>query len=164
MGMDRGFQQKQSNKGNISAVSQSELPSKAEIKKIIAEGDVDLLVEWADRIGKILKDQKLTTSQIRNVFGTVRQIQMGWKNDPKRSYCEAVLLRPKLGYFAVREKRAKGKNKSDGMETLQKVLDPALELLSEANISKDQQSERFERFVEFFEAIVAYHKSHGGSE
>jgi len=43
-------------------------------------------------------------------------------------------------------------------------LNPALELLSEANISQDQCFERFERFAEFFEAIVAYHKSHGGGE
>lgn len=129
-------------------------PTEAEINQVIADGDPELLVKIADRVGHELADQRLTTSQIRNVFGTARQIQMRWPTDETRAYREAVLLRPKLAYFAEREKRA-----SRGMETLQQVLDPALKLITEDG--KPSQK-RYGHFVDLFEAIVAYHKRYGG--
>ncbi len=144
--------------GYSSPAPKFDKPSDDEIKKIIVTGDVELLVKLADRVGETLAEQKLTTSQIRNVFGTVRQIQMRWPTAPEKSYREAVLLRPKLAYFAEREKKSKGGG-SAGMETLQLVLEPALKLLSD---NGEPNRERFERFAELFEAIVAYHKKHGG--
>jgi CRISPR-associated protein Csm2 len=137
-------------------------PSDQDIQQIIADGDVVKLVDTADHVGKALADQSLTTSQIRNVFGTVRQIQMRWEGEPEKSYREAVLIRPKLAYFAEREKKAK--KKSYGMETLQKVLEPALKLVSAPNLTELERRERYDRFVELFEAIVAYHKKHGGRD
>ena len=128
------------------------------IRKIMVDGDVEALVILADQTGKALADQKLTTNQIRNVFGTVRQIQMRWPADESRAYRDAILLRPKLAYFAEREKKTKGGG-STGMETLQQVLEPALKHLTEDN---KPSFKRFERFAELFEAIVAYHKKHGG--
>ena len=136
-------------------------PSDELMDKIIIKGDVDALVELANDIGKVLKEQNLTTSQMRNVFGTVRQIQMRWSADEVNSYRDAMLLRPKLAYFAAREKRAKGSS-SDGMETLQKVLEPALKLINKGNASPEEKQKRYNHFVDLFEAIVAYHKKHGG--
>lgn len=136
-------------------------PSDAEMERIIIAGDVDALVELADKVGLTLKNQNLTTSQMRNVFGTVRQIQMRWSTDSAKSYRDAVLLRPKLAYFAEREKRAKGGG-SVGMETLQKVLEPALKLLNKGDVTDEERQKRFDRFAELFEAIVAYHKKYGG--
>ncbi len=133
-------------------------PRDEEIKQIIVDGDPEALVVLADRVGKALVDQKLTTSQIRNVFGTVRQIQMRWPTNPEKAYREAVLLRPKLAYFAEREKKSKGSG-SEGMETLQTVLEPALKMLT---VGGKPSQDRFERFADLFEAIVAYHKKHGG--
>jgi CRISPR-associated protein Csm2 len=156
--MTQSYTQGKSGKGGS---PQFQRPSDEEIKKIIVGGDVELLVKLADRVGKTLKEQELTTSQIRNVFGTVRQIQMRWPNAPEKSYRDAVLLRPKMAYFAEREKKAKGRG-SYGMETLQLVLEPALKLLGDNGLSNTQRQERFERFAELFEAIVAYHKKHGG--
>ena len=138
-----------------------QLPSETEMEKIIIEGDAEALVTLADRVGDRLVGQSLTTSQMRNVFGTVRQIQMRWSSDPVQSYRDAVLLRPKLAYFAEREKRAKG-GKSDGMETLQQILEPALKLLNKGEPDFKERERRFDHFVELFEAIVAYHKKHGG--
>jgi len=136
-------------------------PSADDIKKIILDGDVVLLVQWADKIGEVLARERLSTSQIRNIFGTVRQIQLRWDKPGSpteiKAHRDAVLLRPKLAYFAEREKRAKGGAGSSGMEILAKALDPALELLGRGAPNR----EHFERFGEFFEAIVAYHKKHG---
>lgn len=138
-----------------------EKPTAEEIKKIMKDGDADVLVALADRVGKSLKDQNLKTHQIRNVFGTARQIQMRWdETNPQeaaRAYRDAILLKPKLAYFA--EKQKKAQERSRGMETLQIVLEPALGMLQE---NGQPSKERYDRFMELFEAIVAYHTKHGG--
>lgn len=149
-----------SDRGNQPPRQSFQRPTDDEIKKIIVDGDAELLVAVADRVGKTLVEQRLTTNQIRNVFGTVRQIQMRWPTDPVNSYRDAVLLRPKMAYFAEREKKTKGGTK--GMETLQSVLEPALILLSEKGLADQPRHQRFEHFAELFEAIVAYHKKHEG--
>lgn len=142
------------------------------IREIVVDGNVAALVEEADKIGRRIAEQKLKTNQIRNVFGTARQIQLRWKTSSDhqssddqpsddQSYREAVLLIPKLGYYAKRESQAKN-NRSEGMKTLKDVLEPGLRLLMEDGISEDEKRLRFERLMDFFEAIVAYHKCHGG--
>jgi CRISPR-associated protein Csm2 len=133
-------------------------PSDDEIAKIMVKGDPEALVTLADRVGRWLaKEDRLTTNQIRNVFGTVRQIQMRWPTNASQAYREAVLLRPKMAYYAEREKKTK--ERSEGMETLQRTLEPALKQL---NDNGQPSLERFNRFVDLFEAIVAYHKKYGG--
>jgi CRISPR-associated protein Csm2 len=137
------------------------VPNKQDIQAIISEGKPEPLVEWAEKIGQSLARQ-VTTSQLRNVFGTVRQIQMSWDADPTRAYRDAVLLKPKLGYFAKRER-------GRGMADLERVLVPAIEeiIKAEKEFKSDEErakakKDRFMRFSDFFEAIVAYHKKYGG--
>ena len=130
------------------------IPDKGTIERIIAQGDPEALVEWAEDIGRAIARQ-VTTSQLRNVFGTARQIQLRWHNNPQAAYRDAVLLRPKLGYFAKRER-------GRGMEDLKRVLVPALEVMSQGKNLEERQK-RFNHFVDFFEAIVAYHKAYGGN-
>ena len=107
-------------------------------------------VRYADRFGKYLVDQKLTTSQLRNFFGEVRRIQMNFK--PTDLY----LLKPKLAYAS---KKAKGY----GVKALKLVLDEAHEAVVESKDVKIME-ERFDRFVSFMEAILAYHKGYGGED
>ncbi len=130
------------------------IPDRAVIERIIVQGDPETLVVWAEKIGQAIAKQ-VTTSQIRNVFGTARQIQLRWPNDPDGAYRDAVLLRPKLSYFAKREGR--------GMEDLRRVLVPALEVMGQAQ-KPGEREVCFNRFMDFFEAIVAYHKAYGGKE
>jgi len=131
-------------------------PSEAELQKILLEGDANLLVTWAQKIGKEIANENLSTNQLRNVFGTVRQIQMRWKGNERSAWNEIVLLRPKMAYFAKRAAEAKGKDKSDGLKTLQSMTEPAI-LLLDRNRPQPPSDEQFQRFVDFFEAIVAYH-------
>ncbi|MFZ5917325.1 MAG: type III-A CRISPR-associated protein Csm2 [Chloroflexota bacterium] len=130
------------------------IPDKQAIEQIIARGDAEVLVKWADQIGQAIARQ-VTSSQLRNVFGTARQIQLRWSNDPDSAYRDAVLLRPKLGYFAKRER-------GRGMADLERVLVPALEEMSQGK-DPENRKQRFDRFLDFFEAIVAYHKKYGGN-
>ena len=112
------------------------------------------LVTWADKLGSIFKSLQLSTSQIRNIFGTVRQIEMGWgpadteeEREKKRKQAtrRLLLLKPKLAYQARREKAVEG---------LAKVLSAAIDFVG----GRDD----FQRFTDFFEAILAYHTAAGG--
>ena len=110
------------------------------IKKILA-GDAKELNEYADSLGNWYvqgRDEKLTTSQIRNVLDEIQKM---------KDYDEYRLqmLRPKLAYAAGRHK-GKVKEFRDLMEVLIKNTNKA----------------NFSNFKNFVEAIVAYHKFHGG--
>ncbi len=144
--------------------STGERPSHEDLRTIITDPNgAEKLVEWASRLGKSLKEMGLTTSQIRALFGEVRQIQAEWSINPQRAFRRLVLLRPKMAYRARKER---GK----AVEELVAVLDPALDHVIKAPPRrKDQppgtgnnQDDNFQRFVEFFEAILAYHKAYGG--
>ena len=120
----------------------------------IIDGDVEKLVVEAEKLGASLKDQKLTTNQIRNIFGTVRRIEMNWpenasEEQARRAHRDLLLLKPKMAYQAKRER-------GRGMQMLTDVLSEAIDL-----VGKDWQ--KFQHFVDFFEAILAYHKAHGGN-
>ena len=123
--------------------------SNADLQKIIQTGEgTELLVREADKLGSSLARQ-LATSQIRAIFGEVRRIAGDWKIDPKRANKNLILLKPKMAYRAKKER-------GRGVEELVAVLDPAIDLVQ-------GKEENFTRFVEFFEAILAYHKAYGGS-
>ncbi len=123
----------------------------ADRQRIIAEGDAALLVRKAEEIGTALKQADLKSAQIRNIFGTVRQIQAAWplytdEEAERAAYRQLQLLKPKLAYQAARNRPVQG---------LADILTPAID-----EVGADR--ERFQRFVDFFEAILAYHVAAGG--
>lgn len=130
---------------------------KIDAHAIIVDGNVDLLVETAKQFGDN-NARQLTTSQIRNIFGEVRRIEMNWQSDSgeeaDQGYRQAVLLEPKLAYQARRER-------GQGVQELESVLRPCLEEIRKA--PAPQRRAYFGRFVDFFEAILAYHKAAGGN-
>jgi CRISPR-associated protein Csm2 len=131
-------------------------PSEVELQKILLESDANLLVAWAEKIGREIANENLSTNQLRNVFGTVRQIQMRWKKgNEANAWREIVLLRPKMTYFAKRAADGKGEKSSPGLKTLQSVIEPAINLLDKSH--PHPTDEQFRNFTDFFEAIVAYH-------
>jgi CRISPR-associated protein Csm2 len=126
--------------------------SQQDYQRIVIEGDAKVLTDHAENIGTSLARQ-LTTSQIRNIFGTVRQIEMSWtpratEKEQKYAARQLILLKPKLAYQAKRER---GK----GVQELANALMPAIDLVGE-------DRDRFQNFMDFFEAILAYHTAAGG--
>ena len=118
----------------------------------------ETLVKAADELGKELQRQRLSTNQIRAIFGEVRRIQTKWsmgEESRRKALRKLILLKPKMAYRARRER-------SRAVEALVNVLDPAVDLVVQGKDPKEQD-DRFQRFVEFFEAILAYHKAHGGN-
>ena len=124
------------NKKNIVGEIKNDLPD-------ILAGDSKKLVTHSKELGELLgKDKKdggegMTTSQIRNIFSEVKKMQ-------KYKEYELNLLRPKLAYAAGRHPEVR---------YLQEVLDEA--------IKKVDNDEKFARFKDFFEAIMAYHRKYG---
>lgn len=121
-----------------------QLPSGGEIAQALG-GNVDLLVAKASDLGPTLQRRGLTTSQIRSVYGMVKKMEM---QGYERSKADLILLKPKLAYAAARPQA------KQGTRDLKTVLTLAIDAV------KDEES--FERFVSFFEAILAYHRAAGG--
>lgn len=138
------------------------LPDEGVLQQIIEHGDVEALVRWAETIGNgLARNERLTTSQVRGFFGMVRQIEAEADAKTERGaslppdlHRRLVLLKPKLAYQAERDRESR---RGEGVLRLKQVLVPAIDLVRD-----DRQ--RFQRFVEFFEAILAYHKAAGGRE
>lgn len=129
-------------------------PSKEDLEKIITTNEsANLLVTHADAIGKALINQprrdQLSTSQIRAIFGEVRRIEGDWKINKSRAGRNLILLKPKMAYRAKKENNRSVKELVD-------ILSPAIDLVK-------GDDDNFTRFVDFFEAILAYHKAHGGN-
>ncbi|MGB4703430.1 MAG: type III-A CRISPR-associated protein Csm2 [Syntrophomonadaceae bacterium] len=103
----------------------------------------ELLVNTADNLGRYLAiDKRMTTSQIRKIYMDMKKIDFTEDGPYKTN-----ILRAKLAYA--------GRHRQ--VQDLQEVLDVGLR---EVGTSK----EKFERFLDFFEAIVAYHRRYGGNE
>lgn len=137
----------------------SSLVSDSELKQIIEGNELSatkLLVTTAEALGSKLKELNLKSSQIRTIFGTVRQIEMSWMldgTDPakqttsmRKATTQLVLLKPKMAYQAMR---------NEPVKPLADILSRSIDLVGE-------NRENFQRFVDFFEAILAYHKAKGG--
>jgi CRISPR-associated protein Csm2 len=118
----------------------------------------ETLVKQADQLGKDLKEMGLATNQIRALFGEVRQIQGQWSmggENRQRAARRLILLKPKMAYRARKER---GRAVSELVEVLRPALDEVI-----AEKDSEKQNGHFKRFVEFFEAILAYHKAYGGN-
>lgn len=127
--------------GGTGAQHQPNPINQQQVQQLIASGGRPL-VDAAERLGQELRNLK--TSQIRNIYGLVKQMEMSGF-DPH----EFVMLKPKLAYAAA---RADSKHEA---ERLRDVLSWAIDA-----VGTDQ--DRFARFVDFFEAILAYHRAAGG--
>ncbi len=105
------------------------------------------LVTRADGIGRELKDGGVTTSQIRNFLDEVNRIEAENRSSQDSfDRSRIVFLNIQLAYAAGREERLKD-----------------FARLFSAAVEKVNSREDFDRFVKFAQAVVAYHRFHGGS-
>lgn len=106
-------------------------------------------IDFAEVLGEELVDSRgpMTTSQVRNFFGEIRRIQMKGYDNNKGAF---QMLKPKLAYAVA---RSKGQNK---IRDFQRVVN---ELIVQVATEND-----YNNFVNFMEAIVAYHKANGGKD
>jgi len=107
-------------------------------------------VEFSKDFGKYLARNGLTTSQIRNVYGELKRIQMKGFDSEKSSF---LLLLPKMAYTL---KRNESRGNKDGLEALRDVFEKI-----HASV-KDEKN--YQNMMDLMEAILAYHKAFGGKE
>ncbi|MCX7916668.1 MAG: type III-A CRISPR-associated protein Csm2 [bacterium] len=131
-------------KNKINDISDAVRWDEEKLKRIIIDGDVKFMNEFCFAVGEYYAKSKLTTSQIRNIFD---EIQNMTSYDEKK----LQLLRPKLAYVAGRH------------ASKTKVIKEHLQPMLDASI-KITNKDTFENFKNFLEAIVAYHRYHGGKE
>jgi CRISPR-associated protein Csm2 len=117
---------------------------------ILSDDTARQMVQFADNLAKDIYSD-VSTSQIRNVYGTVKKLEMQRDFDSK-AYRQLLLLKPKLAYARGRAET----RKKPAFEKLEQALGNAIDAVSISD------HETFKRFCNFFEAILAYHKAHGG--
>lgn len=101
-------------------------------------------------MGRQLAKEGLTTSQIRNVFGEMRKIQMNGFNGEKASF---LLLRPKLAYAAKRQN-------AKGMDSFYNLFCTAYDAVD--TNSEQEAPKQFDQLLQVMEAVLACHKFYGG--
>ncbi len=128
-------------------IMQSSTPQPEVIKGYIIKNDTAKeMVQFAEEFGRKYKED-ITTSQIRNAYGSMKKLEMsGWQGS--RTQRTLLLLKPRLAYASGRNHR------NEGLKKLREVIEHAIDAVTD--------EESFQRFCQFFEAIVAYHRAAGG--
>jgi len=104
-------------------------------------------IEFAKEVGEELSNKGLTSSQIRNIYGEIKRIQVcGGYSGNKTSF---LLLKPKVAYNTGRATSGVA-----GLSLFQKIFDKAWKSVSDDRTYKN--------FCDVMEAILAYHRAKGG--
>jgi CRISPR-associated protein Csm2 len=126
------------------------------IKAVItADESGEMLVTFSKQVADRLVNNGLKNAQIRNFFSEVRQIQTVWNQEGTKSDAlrRLNMLKPKLAYQTMRARE---------VEYLRDVLTKAIDLVNRAGAPGDKNLDKaFKRFVDFYEAVLAYHYSAG---
>ena len=126
--------------------------------------EVHTLDTVAKDLGREIKPM-VTTSQIRGIFSLVREIEQETlaakdANELDKTVRRRLaMLRPKLAYQVGRIDGYQDDPKKAQMGALALTLTTAIDAVLEANTVL-----AFRNFVDFFEAILAYHKFFGGQD
>lgn len=91
----------------------------------------------------------ISTSQFRNFYGEMKRIQLKGLQSEKAAF---FLLLPKLAYAVKRNETTGGKKLNELIKEAHK----------EVKADSEGAERRFKNFCDFIEALLAYHKFHGG--
>jgi len=125
---------------------------KIDIEKM---ADYNELVKKAEELGIRLKDRNVKRSQFRRVFTHIKKIQTNVESKklektadiPGEILKEILILKPKMAYTAGRHKNIK-----DFYDVVVKFVN-GMKTVTE-----------FNRFYDFVEATLAYHRLHDGKD
>lgn len=127
-----------------------------QIEEWVKQGPQPAFLNAAESLGKKLNEgkdkEKLTTSQIRQVFTRLKSIEAKGYDGQRTDF---MMLKPYLAYAAGRQRDVKGLRIFKEKITL--GIDAVL-----SGGSPEEEQKRFANFCKLFEAILAYHRAHGG--
>ena len=124
----------QANEVKLPAINNDEFKS-----WITAEADSEM-IRFAENAAKYMGVKEVTTSQIRNIYGEIKRIQMNYSEER----VAWLLLKPKVAYLAARNK------KNEGLKFFKDIFNKAAEFVTNENT--------YNNFCNLMEALVAYHK------
>ena len=107
-------------------------------------------IEFTEWFGRELAYDRFSNSQIRNIFGEVKRMEMKGYEETR-----LLLLKPKLAYAA---KRQSGRYAEKAANSLKVLLSSGIDAVVQSSNPKDS----FNNFSNIFEAILAYHKANEG--
>jgi CRISPR-associated protein Csm2 len=115
----------------------------------------EAMIDFAEILGKFLspvkKDDKsaLSNSQIRNVYGEIKRIQMSIdKNGWEAIKPSFLILKPKVAYAA-------GRNRNLGIVVFKEFFNMAA-----SNVTNKKE---YLNFCNLLESVLAYHRAFGGN-
>lgn len=123
----------------------------------------DEAIDWAQDFGNLLanrdlkvKEAVMTTSQLRKFFDALKTLKIKLQtNEGVPNFSGLFLLRAKLAYATAR-----AKEKNNNFDTRMNWF---YEMFSEVmRNSVVKTKKHFNNFIDLLEAVVAYHKYHGG--
>ena len=126
-----------------------EILDRKKVQQWVKSGPTTTLIADAELFGKKLKQGGLTTSQIRQVFTKLKAIEA--KGFHETNKLEFLMLKPYLAYAAGRHSSVK---------PLKTIIDYGIDSVVEDDKLDEQR--KFKNFCKLFEAILAYHRAHGG--
>lgn len=107
-------------------------------------------VDLCEQVGRYLRNQSFTSSQLRNIFGELRRIEA--KQDFESAKVDFYLLRPKIAYAISRL----------GQDSQKEAGKLFQELFEKGHICVNDKSS-LHNFISMLEAVVAFHKAAGGN-
>lgn len=122
----------------------------------------DLAGVFLDREGKERQANEVKTHQIRNIYGAVQRIRVRAERRPEdiaEINRQFIFLKPRLAYASARQ----DKRQQEKLKALRNRLIEAIDGVVKRTEQKEHEKAR-ENFFFLMEAIVAYHKFHGGKD
>mgnify|MGYP000285276639 CR=1 FL=1 len=121
------------------------------INQWVDSGPTTKLIAQVEDFGRGLKHNKLSTSQIRQVFTRLKSIEAKGITEHQTEF---LMLKPFISYAASRFN-------ARGLQDLKQAMDIGIDkVMAQGNTSLQT---RFANFCSLFEAILAYHKAEGGN-
>ena len=126
--------------------------NKEQVTQWVTNGPSKELINAASVFGQQLKDQGLTTSQIRQVFTKMKNIESKGLDQNRMS--DLLMLKPFISYAAGRQSNVRG------LQDLKQMVCNGIDCVADAKGNVLHSS--FRNFVKLFEAVLAYHRAAGG--
>jgi len=126
--------------------------NKEQVTQWVTNGPSKELINAASDFGQHLKEQKLNTSQIRQVFTKMKNIES--KGLDQNRMGDLLMLKPFISYAAGRHRDVRG------LQDLKQMVCNGIDCVADAKAEARHAS--FRNFVKLFEAVLAYHRAAGG--
>jgi CRISPR-associated protein Csm2 len=125
---------------------------KEAVESWVKNGPQPKLIGEAEKFGGEIQKKGLTTSQIRQVFTRLKSIEAKQYSAQRTEF---MMLKPFVAYAAGRQGRV------EGLQLFKERVTWGIDAVLDAS-GAEEEEKRFKNFCKLFEAILAYHKAHGG--